>query len=866
MREESDARAIDAADASDADLLLRSRSGDSDAFGELWSRHYRSGITAARSITASIDSDDLVQEAYAKIFQTVRRGGGPTGSFRAYLFTTIRNTAASWGRARDDVPFEELDAFEDPETAAEATEAALDRGLTHTAFRSLPTRWQEVLWYAEIEQMKPREIAPILGMKTAAVSQLAFRAREGLREAWIQAHITSVEAGSEHRWAIERLGAHTRGNLSSRERKKLDAHLADCTRCAIVAAEAKDVGSRLAMILLPLAVGIPAAGGYLAALQRGDAAVVALAAMPPAVVEGGVAIGGAVVAGGTAAAAGSSAISSAGNASAWTLGGLVTAGAAALAVVVAVAAATLTGGTVGSTAASDAFGGGSLPGDAKIEADASIAQGDEEVLPAEDAPFPEEETRSAITVAGARVVDAAAGVITVVVTGQPGYTVRVHAEGSAQPATARGGNTAPSLSVVRGVVGPGLTDSGIGDSGSTSLTFAVTRAQVESDVPLTFVYDGEADAPVATSLSALGVRAELLAAMQPVEVEPEATPSEEAEPEPTPEPAPVPVPDPTPVPVPDPTPVPVPDPTPVPVPDPTPVPAPVPTPTPEATPTPEPAPAPEPEPTPDPSPVPEPEPAPAPEPTPEATPTPEPAPAPEPEPAPVPTPEPTPAPAPAPAPEPTPAPAPEPEPTPTPEPAPVPEPTPTPTPEPAPAPTPTPEPAPSPEVKPEPEPSPTPVPSPTPDPTPEPQPTPAPTPPPSNEGSEDSCASVEPEEPSEPAEDDTPGEPDDPADEAPLMALTLTEVCWNAHLTAELTVELTIELTISGTPGEDITVAISQGPDQFSKEALINPDGTATVVIIGPYHPNHPIRVNYVNGDADALEISWFDLLAAGLP
>jgi len=130
----------------DADLVLRTRSGDTDAFAELWRRHYRAGVTVARNMTSSLDADDLVQEAYTRIYHSIVQGGGPTGSFRAYLFTSIRNTAAAWGRARRETAYEELDGVEDPSGAEHESEAALDRGLTHRAFRSLPTRWQEVLW------------------------------------------------------------------------------------------------------------------------------------------------------------------------------------------------------------------------------------------------------------------------------------------------------------------------------------------------------------------------------------------------------------------------------------------------------------------------------------------------------------------------------------------------------------------------------------------------------------------------------------------------------------------------------------------------------------------------------------------------
>ncbi|MEN0024761.1 MAG: hypothetical protein AAGC61_15845, partial [Microbacterium sp.] len=61
----------------DADLVLRTRSGDAAAFGELWRRHYPSGMSVARSITSSIDPDDLVQESYTRIYQAIIKGGGP---------------------------------------------------------------------------------------------------------------------------------------------------------------------------------------------------------------------------------------------------------------------------------------------------------------------------------------------------------------------------------------------------------------------------------------------------------------------------------------------------------------------------------------------------------------------------------------------------------------------------------------------------------------------------------------------------------------------------------------------------------------------------------------------------------------------
>ncbi|MFJ8896280.1 sigma-70 family RNA polymerase sigma factor [Leifsonia sp. NPDC102414] len=262
---------------SDSALVELTRAGDTEAFAELWRRHARAALTVARSHTSTFDADDLISEAYAKIYQAIAAGGGPTTAFRAYLFTTIRNIAASWGRAKRETAIDELDSVEDPAFSESATMEALDRSLTAKAFHSLPTRWQEVLWYCEVERMTPQQVAPLFAMTPNAVAALAYRAREGLRQAWVQAHIATLPEDSECRWTTERLGSYARNGLGKREKARVDAHLADCAKCTIVASEAHDVGSRLALVLLPLTLGIGGAAAYSAWLQSGaDAAAYAI--------------------------------------------------------------------------------------------------------------------------------------------------------------------------------------------------------------------------------------------------------------------------------------------------------------------------------------------------------------------------------------------------------------------------------------------------------------------------------------------------------------------------------------------------------------------------------------------------------------
>ena len=270
---------------SDTELIESARSGDTSAFAELWRRHYRSAARVARQFTSSIDADDLVSEAYARIFQRVLAGGGPTGAFRPYLYTTIRNLASSWGAASHDVQVDVIEEFEDERIPDDPGSWALDRTLTAKAFRSLPDRWQTVLWYTEVEGMDPHEVAPLMGLTANGVAALSYRAREGLRTAWLQAHISNAGTSAECKWTMARLGDRARNGLTAREKDRVELHLLDCTKCAVISEEVEEVGSHLALVMVPLLLGGVAGGALLASLAHPASAMAAdvIPALPAAV-------------------------------------------------------------------------------------------------------------------------------------------------------------------------------------------------------------------------------------------------------------------------------------------------------------------------------------------------------------------------------------------------------------------------------------------------------------------------------------------------------------------------------------------------------------------------------------------------------
>jgi RNA polymerase sigma factor (sigma-70 family) len=266
---------------SDAELLavLRGRPADqasSIAFAALYDRHRDAARGLARQLARSpSDADDLVSAAFARLLEILRAGGGPTEAFRAYLLTSLRHLAYDRTRAERRLDLTE-DMGEvvgvDPERTvipfSDPAVAGLERSLAARAFATLPERWQAVLWHLEVEGDSPADIAPLFGLTANAVSALGYRAREGLRQAYLQEHLTGGPAAPprdrRHREAEEKLGAYTRGGLAKRDAAKVEEHLRECAECRALAAELREVNSGiLRSTIAPLVLGA-ALVGYLA--------------------------------------------------------------------------------------------------------------------------------------------------------------------------------------------------------------------------------------------------------------------------------------------------------------------------------------------------------------------------------------------------------------------------------------------------------------------------------------------------------------------------------------------------------------------------------------------------------------------------
>lgn len=248
--------------ADDAELVTAARAGEARAFEELYRRHAEAAWRVALAVTGNpTDAADAVSESFARLFAGMRGGtSGPGAAFRPYLLATTRNAAIDICRRRQRVapaPAEELPLPPGPSEPADAVLLAEEAGLVAQAFADLPERWRSVLWLTEVEGYRPSEVAGRLGLTPNGAAQLAVRARAGLRERYLQAHLRAGPP-SECRFTLEHLGAYVGGGIAARDLAKVDQHLAECEACRARLAELEDVHSTLRRILVPLPFGLAA--------------------------------------------------------------------------------------------------------------------------------------------------------------------------------------------------------------------------------------------------------------------------------------------------------------------------------------------------------------------------------------------------------------------------------------------------------------------------------------------------------------------------------------------------------------------------------------------------------------------------------
>lgn len=170
---------------SDADLMVRVRAGDRDAFADLVDRHKDAVVNYLTRLTGSRDrAEDLGQETFLRLFRSVA-GYVEQGYLRAYLFRIATNLVRSEERRerRQRLLLPLLGGDPDrsePLAHAGLLRQELQRELAAAVAR-LPLRYRVPLVLHEIEGWSYADVAAELDCREGTIKSRIHRGRQSLK-------------------------------------------------------------------------------------------------------------------------------------------------------------------------------------------------------------------------------------------------------------------------------------------------------------------------------------------------------------------------------------------------------------------------------------------------------------------------------------------------------------------------------------------------------------------------------------------------------------------------------------------------------------------------------------------------------------
>ena len=179
---------------SDAELMVRVRAGDREAFAELVERHKDAVVAYLARLTADPDrAEDLGQETFLRLFRAAG-AYSEQGYLRAYLLrigtNLVRSEERRARRLRLLAPFLARETGEGREAREDSVEPAavtsllrreLHREVTAAVAR-LPLRYRVALVLHEIEGWTYLDIARELGCREGTVKSRVHRGRAQLKK------------------------------------------------------------------------------------------------------------------------------------------------------------------------------------------------------------------------------------------------------------------------------------------------------------------------------------------------------------------------------------------------------------------------------------------------------------------------------------------------------------------------------------------------------------------------------------------------------------------------------------------------------------------------------------------------------------
>jgi RNA polymerase sigma-70 factor (ECF subfamily) len=187
----------------EGDVVARCRQGDETAWRELVGRHTRRVFGIAYRFVGRVDeAEDLTQDIFVKVFQSLDRYRESDGAFSTWVGTVARNHAIDDYRRRRE---ERARRIDDPavmdrvpageESVLRSLEREDQKQLVHRGLRALPADLREALVLCDLQGLSYDEVATALQIPLGTVKSRINRGRLELARRLLSAR-RRMEGGS----------------------------------------------------------------------------------------------------------------------------------------------------------------------------------------------------------------------------------------------------------------------------------------------------------------------------------------------------------------------------------------------------------------------------------------------------------------------------------------------------------------------------------------------------------------------------------------------------------------------------------------------------------------------------------------------
>lgn len=164
-------------------LVIQAISGDTQAFGELYTYHV---TKIYRYVYYNVHSreraEDITQEVFLKAWKAIGSCKGKEKTFSSWLYRIAHNLIIDKLRKSQKQISHEAELPEDIRDTSDGMEISLEQKDLLKVIEILPPNQKQVILMKFIEDMDNREIADTMGKSTGAIRILQMRALETLRK------------------------------------------------------------------------------------------------------------------------------------------------------------------------------------------------------------------------------------------------------------------------------------------------------------------------------------------------------------------------------------------------------------------------------------------------------------------------------------------------------------------------------------------------------------------------------------------------------------------------------------------------------------------------------------------------------------